>query len=57
VAAALLRLNLQGPLALARAALPHMAAARRGRHVVVASMSGGWLFAWTGLLLLISSKL
>ena len=40
VAAALLRLNLEGPLALARAALPRMAAQGRGRHVVVASMSG-----------------
>ncbi|EFN55180.1 hypothetical protein CHLNCDRAFT_134329 [Chlorella variabilis] len=39
VAATLLRLNLQGPLALARAVLPHMVAQRRGRHVVVASMS------------------
>lgn len=41
VAAALLRLNLQGPLALARAALPLMARQGRGQHVVVASMSGG----------------
>jgi NAD(P)-dependent dehydrogenase (short-subunit alcohol dehydrogenase family) len=41
VAAALLRLNLQGPLALARAALPRMVQQGRGRHVVVASMSGG----------------
>lgn len=39
MAAALLRLNLQGPLALARAALPHMVAQGRGQHVVVASMS------------------
>lgn len=41
VATALLRLNLQGPLALARAALPLMVQQRRGQHVVVASMSGG----------------
>lgn len=39
VATALLRLNLQGPLALARAALPLMVQQRRGQHVVVASMS------------------
>ena len=50
VAAALLALNLQGPLALARASLPAMLArGRGGRHVVVASMSGeagGWVGGW-----------
>lgn len=49
VAAALLRLNLEGPLALARAALPRMAAQGRGQHVVVASMSGEALLPQNGL--------
>lgn len=40
VAAALLSLNLEGPLGLARATLPLMAEQGRGQHVVVASMSG-----------------
>lgn len=40
VAAALLNLNLEGPLGLARATLPHMVAQGRGQHVIVASMSG-----------------
>lgn len=40
VAAALLSLNLEGPLGLARATLPRMVAQGRGQHLVVASMSG-----------------
>lgn len=40
VAAALLRLNLEGPLALAGAVLPRMVAQQRGQHVVVSSMAG-----------------
>ncbi|KAI7846257.1 hypothetical protein COHA_000237 [Chlorella ohadii] len=39
VAAALLNLNLEGPLGLARATLPHMVGQGRGQHVIVASMS------------------
>lgn len=39
VAAALLQLNLQGPITLAQATLPLMLAQGRGQHVVVASMS------------------
>ena len=39
VADSLLSLNLQGPIHLARATLPHMLRRRAGRHVVIASMS------------------
>jgi dehydrogenase/reductase SDR family member 7 len=39
VATALINLNLLGPISIARATLPRMLAARRGRHVIVASMS------------------
>ncbi|GAB4814418.1 hypothetical protein N2152v2_001464 [Parachlorella kessleri] len=40
VAAALIKLNLQGPINLCRATLPAMIQQQRGRHVIIASMAG-----------------